>query len=148
MSATPEVAKLPCQMHKVHSPKNLTVEWRHILPVSWQLSTILTGAPPFPGRDPEGRGMLWDERGVWLCPTGHRNVHLLFVQMMSEIERSKGTAAQAWASLAPDRNRAMASSQSASVRVVLGTRRAGRPPKGSGAGSTMPASSPRPERGG
>lgn len=71
-----------CQLHKTHQPKNLTVEWHHLIPVAWQLHTTLTIPPPFPGIDPDGRGELWDCRGIWLCPTGHRNVHRWIVAMM------------------------------------------------------------------
>ncbi len=53
-----------------------------MIPVAWQLHTTLSGAAPFPGLDPDGRGMLWDSRGTWLCPTGHRNVHDWIVRMM------------------------------------------------------------------
>jgi hypothetical protein len=33
--------------------------------------------------------MLWDNRGVWLCPTGHRNVHHWIVRLMHAIADSK-----------------------------------------------------------
>lgn len=70
-----------CLLHRVHLPKALTPEWHHVIPVAWQLKTPVAN-PPFPGKDPNGRGMLWDARGVWLCPTGHRNVHHWIVAMM------------------------------------------------------------------
>lgn len=79
-----EIAAAPCALHRVHTPKNLTVEWHHILPVAWQLATPVA-TPPFPGMDTDGRGMLWDDRGVWICPTGHRSVHFLIVKMMRVI---------------------------------------------------------------
>jgi hypothetical protein len=78
-----------CALHKTHQPANLTVEWHHVIPVSWQLHTTLTGTPPFPGLDPDGRGMLWDCRGVWLCPTGHRNVHTWIVKLMHAVATAK-----------------------------------------------------------
>ena len=71
-----------CELHRLHSPRNLTVEWHHIIPVAWQLRTPLAGPGPAPGPDTDGRGMLWDTRGVWLCPTGHRNVHYWIVALM------------------------------------------------------------------
>lgn len=52
-----------------------------MIPVAWQLCTSVA-APPFPGPDTNGRGMLWDTRGVSLCPTGHRNVHYWIVRLM------------------------------------------------------------------
>jgi hypothetical protein len=70
-----------CELHKIHAPKNLTVEFHHIIPVAWQLSTTVAH-PPYPGQDPDGRGVLWDNRTMCLCPTGHRNVHNWIVQMM------------------------------------------------------------------
>jgi hypothetical protein len=71
----------PCFLHKTHRPGNLTVEFHHVIPVAWQLRTPVA-APPFPGPDTENRGMLWDDRGTWCCPTGHRNVHTWIVRMM------------------------------------------------------------------
>lgn len=65
----------PCLAHKLHAPTNLTSEFHHVIPVGWQLHTPNPSARPSPGEDTEGRGMLWDDRGVVLCPTGHRNVH-------------------------------------------------------------------------
>ena len=73
----------PCALTKAHAPKNLTLEFHHIVPVAWQLFWQPTVAP-FPGRDPDGRGMLWDNRGVWVCPTHHRNIHADLVALMHE----------------------------------------------------------------
>lgn len=70
-----------CQIHKEHSPANLTAELHHAIPVAWQLHWQPTVAP-FPGRDPDGRGELWDARTVTICPTGHRNVHRWIVELM------------------------------------------------------------------
>lgn len=90
--------KVPCALTKSHTPKNLTIEWHHIVPVAWQLFWQPAVAP-FPGPDPDGRGMLWDTRGVWLCPTHHRNVHANIVALMHGLKAlsatEKVTAAQA-----------------------------------------------------
>lgn len=72
----------PCAIHGTHTPVNLTIEWHHVIPVAWQLCTSAPSPPPSPGPDTDGRGMLWDDRGVWLCPTGHRNVHRWITTMM------------------------------------------------------------------
>jgi hypothetical protein len=71
----------PCVLHKDHSPRNETIERHHIIPVAWQLRTQVDN-PPFPGKDPDGRGELWDNRSVYFCPTSHRNVHFWIVQLM------------------------------------------------------------------
>jgi hypothetical protein len=76
-----DMAAQACTIHKMHSPANLTVEWHHVVPVAWQLNTLSPSSRPAPGMDTSGRGMLWDIRGVWLCPTGHRNVHHWIVLM-------------------------------------------------------------------
>jgi hypothetical protein len=73
-----------CELHKSHSPANLTVELHHVVPVAWQLMWQPAVAP-FPGRDPDGRGMLWDARTVACCPTGHRNVHHWIVALMHAV---------------------------------------------------------------
>jgi hypothetical protein len=73
----------------VHGPKNLTTELHHVIPVAWQLHTAVQ-VPPDPGLDPDGRGMLWDARGVWICPTGHRNVHHWIVTLMRAIAALAG----------------------------------------------------------
>jgi hypothetical protein len=75
---------IPCSLHRLHTPGNLTVEFHHLIPVGMQLRTAtqLQGTPPSPGQDPNGRGLLWDNRGAYLCPTGHRNVHYWLVAMM------------------------------------------------------------------
>ena len=49
----------PCELHRVHTPKPLSSELHHIIPVAWQLLWKPATAP-FPGRDIDGRGMLWD----------------------------------------------------------------------------------------
>jgi len=76
-----ERASEGCSAHRWHYPRPLTSEAHHVIPVAWQLFWQPPKAP-FPGRDPNGRGLLWDARTVTLCPTGHRNVHALIVQMM------------------------------------------------------------------
>lgn len=70
-----------CELHKAHSPANLTVEVHHVIPVAWQLFWQPQVAP-YPGKDPDGRGELWDARTVSCCPTGHRNVHTWIVALM------------------------------------------------------------------
>lgn len=76
------VSTEPCELHKNHSPSNHTIEFHHLVPVAWQLAWQPSTPPPSPGPDPDGRGELWDNRGAWLCPTGHRNVHYWIVSMM------------------------------------------------------------------
>ena len=73
----------PCELHKLHVPHTLTMEFHHLIPVAWQLFWQPT-EEPHPGDDPNGRGHLWDDRGAWLCPTGHRNVHHLIVAAMHD----------------------------------------------------------------
>jgi hypothetical protein len=90
MSAT----RWKCEAHKHHDPVNRTIEFHHVIPVAWQLHTTVS-TPPFPGQDPDGRGMLWDNRGVWLCPTGHRNVHYWIVLLMHRIATSQDEDPQA-----------------------------------------------------
>lgn len=77
-TASPLVA---CELHKRHSPANLTVELHHVTPVGWQL-TWRPPVAPYPGNDPNGRGPLWDSRTVAICPTGHRNTHAWIVKLM------------------------------------------------------------------
>lgn len=77
--ALPAVAK--CTLHSRHSPAHMSTEFHHVVPVAWQLYWLAPVAP-FPGKDPSGRGMLWDNRGVLICPTGHRNVHVWITRLM------------------------------------------------------------------
>jgi hypothetical protein len=76
-----------CELHKLHAPRNLTVELHHIVPVAWQLAWQPAVAP-YPGRDRDGRGMLWDARTIACCPTGHRNTHAWIVRMMHALSGS------------------------------------------------------------
>lgn len=80
-----------CEIHKSHTPANLTVEVHHVIPVAWQL-TWGPVVPPFPGNDPDGRGELWDARTVPLCPTGHRNVHAWITRFMHALAPGGGAA--------------------------------------------------------
>lgn len=80
-----EAKQHPCSGHRLHTPHPLTAEWHHIVPVAWQLSTPITVTPPAPGPDPDGRGNLWDTRGAWWCPSGHRNVHYWIEDMMHSL---------------------------------------------------------------
>ena len=75
---------MTCSLIGRHSPAPLTTEAHHVIPVAWQLFWQPATAP-FPGKDPDGRGMLWDSRTVDLCPTHHRNVHALIVVMMRQV---------------------------------------------------------------
>jgi len=74
----------PCEAHKRHYPRNLTVEGHHIIPQAFQ-HTYPSPLSPDPnaarGKGPDGRP-LWDMRLAWLCPTGHRNTHAWIVLMM------------------------------------------------------------------
>ena len=65
----------PCSIHKFHAPRPLTVEAHHIVPQAWQHS--------------DGTVRLWAPKVVYLCPTGHRNVHDCIVRMMKWMEASK-----------------------------------------------------------
>ncbi len=80
-----EIASLPCQLHQQHVPVHNTIEFHHLIPVAWQL--FWQPAKPWPaeGKDTEGRGLLWDDRGAALCPTGHRNVHFYIVKLMRDL---------------------------------------------------------------
>lgn len=88
-----------CSLHKTHSPGNRTLELHHIVPVAWQLRTTVL-QPPAPGRDHDGRGLLWDARTAAICPTGHRNVHYWIVTLMHAIATQGGEDVQAaWQTL-------------------------------------------------
>lgn len=92
----------PCELHKAHRPANLTVEFHHVIPVAWQLHTPNPSARPSPGPDQDGRGMLWDNRGVWICPTGHRNVHHWIVVLMHALNANPDAAIPgAWKTAVP-----------------------------------------------
>jgi hypothetical protein len=58
-----------CSLHRVHRPKNLTVDFHHVVPRAWQNFHL-------------GEDKLFDPRTVPICPTGHRNVHFWIVQFM------------------------------------------------------------------
>jgi hypothetical protein len=82
MVTTAAASAHACELHVAHDPAPMTSEWHHVLPVAWQLYWKPRGPEPHPGEDPNGRGHLWDSRGVWLCPTGHKNVHWVLVRAM------------------------------------------------------------------
>lgn len=82
VGALPPEVPLVCALHKRHWPSHLTTEFHHVVPVAWQLMWQPALPWPFPGRDPDGRGQLWDDRGLLICPTGHRNVHAWIVLLM------------------------------------------------------------------
>lgn len=65
-----------CEIHKSHSPRNLTLESHHIVPRAWQ-------ATWHPADD---QRILWAPRTIELCPTGHRNVHLILVELMKQAQ--------------------------------------------------------------
>jgi len=81
-----------CSLHRFHYPRPLTSEAHHVIPVAWQLFWQ-PAQPLFPGKDPDGRGNLWDTRTVTLCPSGHRNVHVLIVKMMRAVKSDDPLAA-------------------------------------------------------
>jgi hypothetical protein len=60
---------MSCQLHKIHRPLSMTVEYHHIIPQAWQ--HFILGEPK-----------LWDKRTIGLCPTSHRNVHYWIVRLM------------------------------------------------------------------
>ena len=53
-----------------------------MIPVSWQQAGYSPETAPYPGKDQDGRGPLWDARTVALCPTHHRNVHQYIIKLM------------------------------------------------------------------
>jgi len=72
-----------CTLHAKHQPTHLTLEQHHVIPVAWMLFwQPPEDVWPDPGKDPDGRGQLWDARTVACCPTGHRNVHAWIVRLM------------------------------------------------------------------
>jgi hypothetical protein len=75
-----------CSLHVTHSPVNLTVEDHHIIPQAWQKFWW----PQSPGTGWQKPGDLWDVRTAPCCPTGHRNVHALLVEIMHALA-SEGT---------------------------------------------------------
>lgn len=77
-----DAAGHPCAVHNTHTPTSITSDWHHVIPVGFQTHTTPPIPPPYPGNDPEGRGLLWDARGIWVCPTGHRNTHWWLVALM------------------------------------------------------------------
>ena len=78
--------RMTCSITTRHTPSPLTVEAHHLVPVAWQLFWKPQTAP-FPGVDADGRGTLWDDRTVPVCPTHHRNVHALIVQIMRAVKQ-------------------------------------------------------------
>lgn len=68
-----------CAAHKRHIPAALTLDWHHVLPRDWQRQWVPPGATV---RDDSRYGPMWDDRGVFLCPTGHHNVHQCIVALM------------------------------------------------------------------
>ena len=59
----------PCEAHRLHRPRAMTIELHHVIPQAWQNMVLHSE-------------VLFDKRTVALCPTGHRNVHALLVTMM------------------------------------------------------------------
>jgi hypothetical protein len=100
VSVEPDRLAVPCILHTAHRPANLTIELHHVIPVAWQLFWQPV-TPPFPGPDTEGRGMLWDNRVVACCPTGHRNAHYYIVKIMHAVTSDDVTAAIEAARLRP-----------------------------------------------
>lgn len=68
-----------CSIHTgifAHRPQPRTTELHHIIPQAWQ---EIWRPPDAPVR------RLWDPRTTPLCPTGHRNVHWLIVELMKGV---------------------------------------------------------------
>jgi hypothetical protein len=78
-----------CELHKSHTPTNLSVETHHIIPRGLAAALAAAKAMPFPGPDTEGRGELWDCRTVQCCPTGHRNTHVWIVRLMHALKSAE-----------------------------------------------------------
>lgn len=68
-----------CTIHRRHSPVPMTSELHHCLPRAWQM--LAPDTPPISPGKYQGQ-VLWDARGVVLCPTGHRSVHYWIVTLM------------------------------------------------------------------
>jgi hypothetical protein len=77
-------SSVPCSLKGRHHPKAAYSEEHHVIPVAWQQFYVPAASPQdaVPGKDPDGRGELWDSRTVPLCPTSHRNVHVLIVAIV------------------------------------------------------------------
>lgn len=92
----------PCELEKQHTPVPRYSEFHHIVPVAWQLHTPNPTSRPSPGKDPEGRGMLWDDRGAWACRTSHGNVHYWIVALTHAfVEDPAAAIVGAWARAVP-----------------------------------------------
>lgn len=61
-----------CTLHRYHRPRILTVEAHHLVPRAWQKIWQPMG---------EERE-LWLPQTMTLCPTGHRAVHHILVEIM------------------------------------------------------------------
>jgi hypothetical protein len=91
----------PCSLAARHStPKPLTVEWHHVVPRAWQRFWTPPGATVV--NDP-AYGPMWDPRGVWVCPTHHRNIHFCIVALMHGTKPLGSPAERKTAQLALDR---------------------------------------------
>lgn len=90
-TSTPDITEthLPCTLHKTHEPANLTVEMHHVIPQAWQHFWVPAGETV------SSSTLLWDPRTTPICPSGHRNVHHLLVEIMHgiEIAQAEDTAA-------------------------------------------------------
>lgn len=74
-----------CSIHRYHRPRPLTTEQHHVVPRAWQRIW-----------QPEGEErVLWLPKTVELCPTGHRSLHHILVEIM-----------KAWRDLPDDRTEA------------------------------------------
>jgi hypothetical protein len=83
----------PCELHHHHVPRPDHCEQHHVIPVDIQQAvTPGPGADLHPGHDFSGRGQLWDDRIEIICPTGHRNVHAIWVRAMRWIEATVDVA--------------------------------------------------------
>jgi hypothetical protein len=71
-----------CSIHRYHRPRPLTTEQHHVLPRAWQ---AVWQPEEYDGKK------LWLPKTIPLCPTGHRSVHHILVEIMHEFEHLIGT---------------------------------------------------------
>jgi hypothetical protein len=74
MTDFPPTTTRPCAIHANHAPVAHTVEAHHIIPQSWQHAWVPVGEKVVDG--------LWYPETRPLCPSGHRDVHLIIDRLM------------------------------------------------------------------
>lgn len=67
---------LPCVAHTFHRPRPAYTELHHVVPQSWQAFW----------RPHWATSRLWVPETTPLCPTGHRNIHVLIVRAMKAVQ--------------------------------------------------------------